>query len=775
MFRPLTAAMCLAMTVIGSAQYALKYDQKLGGTAFDTFVSVAADNALNAYTIGNATNPADGTRINKVFKYSPTGTVVWSKEISIPNQTFDQLSTLVAVGPTGEVVVEASVADAAGVHTEIVRLNPTNGNILWQKTIGISSGAGRSFGLEIRGSHVYAGAADGTANVILLESQLDLATGNILWQKDLGAIEAVTADVRVDESGNVLLYRREANPNKVTVEKRDSATGNLVWTKSFLVESENAATFDVLESGKVIVALGGAANPRVLTLSAANGGTTRTDFVASQVIQVAAGLNNHYHMARKGSPIQYELRNSAGSLMATNTMFNPPLVSLSDTSGQFQDFNARSLNGAFEFCLERHPASAQQFFSIAGEDFSRNFCSVKNEIFMVGQNKVGDNTQARIVRVTQDLVIKNDNYSVLANGSNSVSLKVAAPGVLNNDAGWNGSGVVLTNQAQHGAVSLASDGSFVYQSDPGFLGPDTFSYSVTRGAVTKVATATIDIFALSSINANPATVIGGTSTTGTVFLTAATRHSPQVIALSDNSVSVGENSSVTIPAGAQNATFNITTVPVSADVNVTLTATLNGESKVTTIIVKRPSPTSVTVNPNSLIGGQPFSGTVNLNGPAPAAGLQVNLTHSGTEITLPVNVIVAAGATSATFNGTTQPRSTTVTHVITATSSGVSKTCDLTLNPGGLFSVTVTPSTQKGGLDVQGKVSVAGVAPSGGTLVNLSVNGSGVTIPANVTVPAGQQFVTFVIHTNVVVTTGTRTITATFGNVTRTCNLTLTP
>ncbi len=64
--------------------------------------------------------------------------------------------------------------------------------------------------------------------------------------------------------------------------------------------------------------------------------------------------------------------------------------------------------------------------------------------------------------------------------------------------------------------------------------------------------------------------------------------------------------------------------------------------------------TSLTVNPSSVVGGSPSTGTVTLSGPAPAGGAVVSLSSDNTlAATVPASVTVAAGATSATFPVTT--------------------------------------------------------------------------------------------------------------------------
>ena len=66
-----------------------------------------------------------------------------------------------------------------------------------------------------------------------------------------------------------------------------------------------------------------------------------------------------------------------------------------------------------------------------------------------------------------------DDYSVKV----GTTLVVPAPGVLKNDTAF-GLHPTIARSAQHGAVSLASDGGFTYKPALGFAGYDTFTYAL---------------------------------------------------------------------------------------------------------------------------------------------------------------------------------------------------------------------------------------------------------------------------------------------------------
>ena len=86
----------------------------------------------------------------------------------------------------------------------------------------------------------------------------------------------------------------------------------------------------------------------------------------------------------------------------------------------------------------------------------------------------------------------------------------------------------------------------------------------------------------------------------------------------------------------------------------TITATFNGSSKSATLTVTGSAVLrSISLSPVSVIGGNPVTGTVDVDGAAPAAGAVVTLSGSD-PVTVPATVTVAAGATTATFTAATR-------------------------------------------------------------------------------------------------------------------------
>ncbi|HEV8176732.1 MAG TPA: Ig-like domain-containing protein, partial [Gemmatimonadales bacterium] len=79
----------------------------------------------------------------------------------------------------------------------------------------------------------------------------------------------------------------------------------------------------------------------------------------------------------------------------------------------------------------------------------------------------------------------------------------ASQGVLRNDRDPEGGSLTARNASNppHGKVTLRSDGSFTYNSDPGFYGDDRFTYRV-EDAQGKFSTATVTIH-VAPVNDSP--------------------------------------------------------------------------------------------------------------------------------------------------------------------------------------------------------------------------------------------------------------------------------
>lgn len=98
----------------------------------------------------------------------------------------------------------------------------------------------------------------------------------------------------------------------------------------------------------------------------------------------------------------------------------------------------------------------------------------------------------KVIQPNTPPVANPDSFQAIGN----VTIPVAAPGVLANDTDAEtpgGLSVVpgTVTTANGGTAVLAADGSFTYLSAAGYVGSDSFSYTVTDGSLTATATVTM--------------------------------------------------------------------------------------------------------------------------------------------------------------------------------------------------------------------------------------------------------------------------------------------
>jgi RHS repeat-associated protein len=168
------------------------------------------------------------------------------------------------------------------------------------------------------------------------------------------------------------------------------------------------------------------------------------------------------------------------------------------------------------------------------------------------------------------------------------------------------------------------------------------------------------------------------------------------------------------------------------------------------------------VTPTVLYTNQSATGTVTLAAAAPSGGVVVHLAASSSTLTLPATVTVPAGGTSAVFGisqaagGQTGPVTITASYLFTATA-----TVSITAGPS-IATLAINPTTVAGGGSATGTVTLSAAAPSGGAPVLLSSDLIAATVPAQVTITAGQTESTFTVETSTVTTPTTAHINATY-------------
>jgi hypothetical protein len=183
---------------------------------------------------------------------------------------------------------------------------------------------------------------------------------------------------------------------------------------------------------------------------------------------------------------------------------------------------------------------------------------------------------------------------------------------------------------------------------------------------------------------------------------------------------------------------------------------------------------TLTVNPNTIVGGSTTIGRVTLAKPSAPGGTVVTLTSQSSAIRVPSSVTIPEGGTGANFQIITDVVGQVSVRQISANILNHVRTTSVTLLPG-LASFTVNPTQVVGGGTTTGTVRLFGNAPSGGLTVGLFSRSAAISVPQSVVVPGGQTTATFQIRTHEVGFTAQREVQAVLGSITRSAVITLTP
>ena len=211
--------------------------------------------------------------------------------------------------------------------------------------------------------------------------------------------------------------------------------------------------------------------------------------------------------------------------------------------------------------------------------------------------------------------------------------------------------------------------------------------SASYGGVTQTGSLTVTAAPNYTLSASPTSlsITQGSGGTATVTVTPLNGFSGSV-SLSVSGLPSGVSASFS--PNPATTTSTMTLAASNAATVGTVTATITGTSgtltRTTTItltVTPPPLPTvsSLTLSPTGVIGGTSSTGTVTLSGPAPAGGAQVALSSNNSAASVPSNVIVPAGATSATFRVNTSIVLFSTTATISASYNSTSRTATLAL------------------------------------------------------------------------------------------------
>ncbi len=341
-----------------------------------------------------------------------------------------------------------------------------------------------------------------------------------------------------------------------------------------------------------------------------------------------------------------------------------------------------------------------------------------------------------VLPVNDAPVAQNDSYSAIV----GTPLVIVAPGVLFNDADQEGNGLtaVQATGPANGSLSLNTNGGFTYTPNPGYSGPDSFTYRAFDGASnSNLATVSITVAGGSmTLSVQSQFIAIGGSTQGTITLSspAPAGGTTVQIASTANGVATVTPAAVIIAQGQTTGTFTVDGL-VAGDATIDGTAPGYASSSVNVTV----TPNVITVGNVTVAPGGQAQFPVTLSTPAPAGGLVVALaTDSAAIATVPASVFIPAGQIFANPNplvtgagiGTTIIRGTAPAYAPGAGTATVAIAASFSPDP-----VIVAE-----GKTATATLTLAQAAPAGGIIVDLiTFLPSVATVATPVVIPAGQS------------------------------------
>ncbi len=271
----------------------------------------------------------------------------------------------------------------------------------------------------------------------------------------------------------------------------------------------------------------------------------------------------------------------------------------------------------------------------------------------------------------------------------------------------------------------------------------------------------------------PVSVIGGESALGTFEFSSSSKVKfNAVVSSSDHLVSAAP----VIPANALTTSCAVMTSGVAAKTEETVEATVGGVTISKTIELLPASLTGISASAK-ISGGEASSAYVTFNGNTPEKAGSVTLTSSNPEVaTVPATAALQDNVSKSPFVVTTKAVKAAINVTLSATYEGVKKTAVIVVEPATLEEVVPSPASVVGGGKASITIYTAGLAYTGGLVVDIKSSDAALaSAPATGTIPAGKNFVVLPVTTKAVTKSTAITFTVTYGGVTKTATLTLTP
>jgi hypothetical protein len=647
-----------------------------GNDGFVVKISAPAGLASVGLNPATVTGGANSTGTLTLTAPAPAGGAVVTLTTSNSNAATVPASVTVAAGATSATFTVTTKTVTAGLVVNITAswngvsktaglvVNPLLASITLNPSV-LTGGAGSTGTVTLNSAAPAGGAVvtlvSSNTNAAAVPASAAVAAGakSANFAITTKAVTTVTAvNITATYAGASTIVTLVVNPPLASITLNPaSVTGNAGSTGTVTLAAAASAGGAVvtLTSSNINVAT----VPASVTVTA--GATTGTFAIATKPVatQTAVTITATYSGAVKTTTL---VVNPAGALAAL--ALNPPAVAGGAGSTGTVTLNIAAPAGGATVTLvssNTNAATVPASVTLAAGATTGTFTVTTKAV-----------TTATAVTITATYSGANKAATLTVNPPTGLAALTLNPATVTGGAGSTGT-MTLAAAAPAGGVVVAltssnTNAATVPASVTVAAGATTATFAITSKTVTtatvvtitatyngaaKAATLTVNPpGALAGLAMNPATMIFGSSSTGTVTLTSAAPAGGATVALSSSDwVDFYLPASVTVPAGATFAQFTVTTAIGKS--TTTITASYNGVNKTATLTSVYPTATALTCTPNPVIAGNTTICTVTLNGIMPAATTVWILSDQPFFAPASGTVTVPAGAASTAFSITT--------------------------------------------------------------------------------------------------------------------------
>jgi len=304
----------------------------------------------------------------------------------------------------------------------------------------------------------------------------------------------------------------------------------------------------------------------------------------------------------------------------------------------------------------------------------------------------------------------------------------------------------------------------------GVTSATAYPVRVTYNGVTVTSNLTLTPASVLTVTLDKTNIEGVGTVTGTITLNAPAGPGGLSVKVTSSRTASATVSpaTVVIPADSTTGTFTVTTKYSNLDYLVTITAKTAHLNSTANLMIARLAKMTLSLDKTSITGGDTATLTITRAAAAPTGGLTYQLSSDSSSLIPPTQIVLPAGQVTASVTVNTLPVASSTAGTITLASGAQLQTISATVVPPTVTSLSSNPTDVTGNGSIDVTITLDGLAPSGFSVAGSS-NAAAITVPASISIPAGQT--SYVLTLPVKKVAADRTVTITIGGKTVTVTL----